>query len=134
MWWAWVEDAPSKQVSWQSAFWSLVPLALSTMTQPSGQVLRYPPLLRTYLRSSPVVCGLDALAQLVRLAVYLLGRYSTYPTHAAVRVMHVRSRALKDRGPEGFQALENVAIVRWLLFAFGTLPQAIKLMALGELR
>ncbi|KAF2259834.1 hypothetical protein CC78DRAFT_585514 [Lojkania enalia] len=136
MWWAWVQDdSSSKEVSWQSAFWALAPLALSTMTQPSGQVLQYPPQLRTYLRSSPIVCGFDAFAQLLRFSIYVLTGYCTGPTHAAIRVMQIRSRPSRRQGrEEGFQALENLPTVRYIIFFFGTLPQVIKLMALGGLR
>jgi hypothetical protein len=100
------------------------------MTQPSGQVLCYPPQLRTYVRSSPIICGTDALTQLVRIGAYLLGGFSPGPRHAVARAMHLRIRGLREQGPEeGFQALENLTLVRWLLFAFGTLPQTVKLMA-----
>jgi len=127
-------DSPSQEVSWQSAFWSLLPLALSCMTQPSGQVLQYPHQLRTYLRSSPIICAFDALAQLIRFSVYLLSGYYTSPLDAATRAMRVRTRPLRDSGPqEGFQTLETLTSVRWLIFVIGTLTQAVKLMATSGL-
>ncbi|KAJ8117650.1 hypothetical protein OPT61_g1186 [Boeremia exigua] len=118
----------------ESAFWGLIPLALSAMTQPSGQVLQYPIQLRTYLRSSPVVCGFDALTLLIRFAAYLLTGCYSAPLHAAARAMQIRNRPQNKLGPnEGFQALENLPTVRWLVFCFGTLPQAVKITAFGGL-
>jgi hypothetical protein len=44
--------------------------------------------------------------------------------------MRIRTSAqIYTRSEAGFQALENLTKVRWLIFAFGTVPQAVKLMA-----
>jgi hypothetical protein len=40
-------------VTWQTAFWTLIPLAINVMAQPSGRVCGAPSRYRTYLRSSP---------------------------------------------------------------------------------
>jgi hypothetical protein len=44
--------------------------------------------------------------------------------------MRIRTSAqIYTRSEAGFQALENLTKVRWLILAFGTVPQAVKLMA-----
>jgi hypothetical protein len=46
-----------------------MPLVTNVMTQPSGRVLSLTSRYRTYLRSSPIICALDALAFLLRVFI-----------------------------------------------------------------
>jgi hypothetical protein len=62
--------ASSNEISWQSALWSILPLAANTMVQPSGWICGFDPSLRTYLRSSPIVCAFDTFTILVRFLIY----------------------------------------------------------------
>ncbi|KAK4454883.1 hypothetical protein QBC34DRAFT_464749 [Podospora aff. communis PSN243] len=58
-------------VSWQAAWWALVPLSIAAMTQPCGRVLGSDsPNLRFYIRASPITCALDCVHFL---GVLLLG-------------------------------------------------------------
>lgn len=78
-----------------------------------------------------IICGFDALTQLVRPAAYLFtGSFHSLPM-AAATAMHLRTQTLNCTGDEGFQALENLTTVRWFLLAFGALPQAAKLAGMG---
>jgi hypothetical protein len=58
-------------VSWQTAYWTLIPLAVNTVAQPSGRILGLPAKYRTYLRCSPLICATDSLSIFIRLILYL---------------------------------------------------------------
>ncbi|KAE8365862.1 hypothetical protein BDV27DRAFT_126149 [Aspergillus caelatus] len=122
---------PSPQVSWQSAFWALVPLALVTMFQPSGRVCGFHPRLRTYLRGSPFICAADSLAILFRFAIYWISGRS--PSLAAQMILSIRFSAIdnaEDEPSETIRELEKLTIIRWLGFLIGSLSQALKLTAM----
>ncbi|KAF2267548.1 hypothetical protein CC78DRAFT_613981 [Lojkania enalia] len=118
-------------VSWQSAFWSLPPIAINAMMQPSGRVFSYDLSLRTYLRSSPIVCILDATLITIRFATYLCITHS--PFTAASRVIAIRNEDIGNAESWGFQHLEQSVFLRGFLFIAGVLPQIIKLLACSGL-
>ncbi|KAN0108826.1 hypothetical protein V8E51_008568 [Hyaloscypha variabilis] len=96
------------------------------MAQPSGRVLGLPPKYHTYLRCSPIICAVDTLSILIHLISYL----KSYSIKEAIPLF-IRERFGDDEEDvEGIQAIEKVTFVRWLFFVFGTLGQAIKLMAM----
>ncbi|KAJ4288592.1 hypothetical protein N0V90_011829 [Kalmusia sp. IMI 367209] len=119
-------DGPD-QVSWQSAFWALVPIQLSVMTQPSGRVLDLPARLRTYARSSPIMCAFDAASKLIEFGA-ILWYYGFDFQMAAVALVE---EAYGDGEPEklGIQAVEDLGFIRALLFILGALPQVVKLLS-----
>jgi len=120
--------ASPSPVSYQTAFWTLVPLAVSTMTQPSGRVLGSSPQYRTYLRSSPILCSVDALFFLLRLVFSPL--VLRIPLRQAIEItIQERYRDIEDP-VEGIQYLEKQTWLRWLWFVLGTLGPAIKLAAM----
>ncbi|KAE8140986.1 hypothetical protein BDV38DRAFT_218478 [Aspergillus pseudotamarii] len=122
---------PSSQVSWQSAFWALVPLALVTMFQPSGRVCGLHPRLRTYLRGSPFICAADSLAILFRFATYWISGRS--PSLAAQMILSIRFSAIdnaEDEPSETVRDLEKLTIIRWVGFLIGSFSQALKLTAM----
>jgi WD40 repeat protein len=99
------------------------------MTQPSGRTCGVAEQYRTYLRSSPIFCAIDAIALVVRLSIYLLRGKSFF--EALLTVRRTRFDDNQDVSFDGgFQGLERLTWVRWLIFSFGTLPQVIKLLAL----
>lgn len=55
---------------WFRAFYILPTFALITMNQPAGRVLNASPYNGYWLRASPFICALDAIALIVRLLVY----------------------------------------------------------------
>lgn len=118
------------QVSWQSAFWGLVPLLLSVMTQPCGRVCHFSSRLRTYVRCSPIICAADALATLIEMTA--LTRRGANPRDAAYAILKARYHD-EDTGSgsgEGLQSVEKLGFIRALLFLLGTLPQVVKVMAM----
>lgn len=105
-----------------------MPLVTNIMTQPSGRVLSLPSRYRTYLRSSPIICALDALAFLLRVFItpYLL----PISLHQALdAVLRERYKDIEDAS-EGLQSLEKQTWLRWVFFIVGTLGPSIKLMAM----
>ena len=124
-------DAQS-QVSWQSALWALVPIALNSMTQPSGKVLGMPSKFSFYLNSSPIVVTVDALELLFKLV------WRTYSTRSLATAAHsITQERFSDVGGSrsGLAQLQEIKSVRLIVFVFGALPQIIKLYAMtGVLR
>lgn len=124
--------APASTVSWQSAFWALVPLALNSMSQPSGMVCEFPSKFNFVLRSSPIICLLDALLVLARLAWYTAVLKS--PSAAVQRIIRRRFQDIKDEAEENSLAsLRRNTPFRLCLFNLGALPQIVKLYALRGL-
>jgi hypothetical protein len=122
-----VDSAPaSSQVSWQTAYWTLIPLAVNTMAQPSGRILSLPAKYRTYLRCSPLICAADCLSIFIHLALY----FSSFPPKDAIRLLTTERFGDNEKAAEGIQAIEKLTFIRWLFFVFGTLGPGVKLMAM----
>lgn len=121
----------SREISWQNAFLSLPPLAINSMMQPWGRVCGFDPSLRTYLRSSPIVCAFDAVTIIIRFVAYSCVGLSG-PV-AAKKVIAARRGDDDDTERGGIRSLEQVLFVRCVVLAFGVLPQVIKLMACSGL-
>jgi hypothetical protein len=100
------------------------------MTQPSGRVLNIPAQHRTYLRSSPIFCALDALSFLVKLVRSCLPPPGVPRSQAIARVIRQRYRDVDDEAAEGIQSLEKMTVLRWVFFLLGTLGPAVKLCAM----
>lgn len=115
-------------VSWQSAFWALVPPALNSMTQPCGRVCGYSARFRIYLRSSPVTCAVDTLDVFMRISTLWL---SGIPFRKSCYTVKANRFDESDFQHEGLQALGKRAWERWILFGLGTLPQVIKLLSMN---
>jgi hypothetical protein len=136
-------------VSWQTIFWTLVPLAIGSMSQPGGRICGLSSRYRTYLRCSPILCSADALSVVLQLiASYTYQRQSVL--EAIGTLLHERfnpDEGLGGQEPgddilapererefegeaEGILSLEKMTWLRWLWFILGTLPPTIKLMAM----
>ena len=117
----------SNQVSWQSAFWALVPIALNSMTQPSGKVLGMPSEYGFYFNSSPIVCTANAL----ELFFMLVWRtYSMRSVNAAAQSMAEEVFEDVGGGRSGLAQLQENKAFRLIVFVIGALPQLIKLYAM----
>src|SRR6266480_4646464 len=115
----------SNLVSWQSAYWGLVPLAINVMAQPSGRICGFNSRWRFYLRSSPIVCVVDLVALLLRFIILLFRGHS----FAEAMGYTLESRELHlAADPVGVQAIEKVPVLRFIIFVF-TLLQAVKLLS-----
>ncbi|KAF1980524.1 hypothetical protein BU23DRAFT_10884 [Bimuria novae-zelandiae CBS 107.79] len=144
-----IQQVDPDKVPWPSIFWALITVQLSVMTQKSGGVLGYPARLRTYFRSSPIVCGFEVLHIAIRFGVNLwLYSWAHIWGHAHIQTWQGRTlfrRVLSDAlialfrdfPPDhdseklGIQPVENLGFVRALFFALGTLPQTIKILGFG---
>ena len=83
------------------------------------------------LRTSPIVCGFDALYTTILFLFDPL--YLKSPKAAALRVSKRRFRDVPDNEEGSLQKLQENALFRVFIFLFGTLPQVIKLCALQGL-
>ncbi|PMD16714.1 hypothetical protein NA56DRAFT_649275 [Hyaloscypha hepaticicola] len=125
----------SSQVSWETAFWTLVPLAVNVMAQPCGRILGRDTRYWTYLRCLPIMCAADSLSIIVRLGIYgsgfLAKRGVRLPFWESLKlVIHHRFHdENEDEDAEGIRAMGRTTWLRWLFFIFGTLTPAIKLLA-----
>jgi hypothetical protein len=108
-------------VSWQSAFWSLVPLALNSMAQPGGMVCFYPSKYGAALRSSLILCGIDTLFILKEWIFLIIPAGS--PLKAANLWAEFRFQDIDERREiEGsFSNLQKNAFFRIVMFVFGAL-------------
>lgn len=121
----------AQEISWPTAFWFLPPLTINSMMQPSGRVCGFDLSLRTYLRSSPIVCVFDAVTIILRFVVYCC--LDLAPPVAAKRTIYMRRRNDDAMEFGGIRALEQLPFLRWVWFVIGVLPQVIKLMACSGL-
>ena len=120
---------PQNTVSWQSAFWAIIPIALNSMTQPAGSVFDYHGRDQCFaLRSSPIVCASDAvffLYCLIRQTV-LVGS----PHEALKLVVQHRYRNEDREGQTSAAKLQQNFMFRLALFALGALPQVVKILSI----
>lgn len=139
-----VKAAPSlPPVTWQTIFWTLVPLAINAMSQPGGRVCGLSSRYRTYLRCSPLVCFADMVSIFMWMLI-LTGYQRLSFTEALGIALHRRFTENRDvrfqttcpileskeTETEGIQKLERMTWLRWLWFVLGTLPPAIKLLSM----
>ncbi|KAL2783550.1 hypothetical protein BJX66DRAFT_318324 [Aspergillus keveii] len=122
----------SPEISWPTIFFWMVCLALNSIAQRSGRVLGTKCRHQAILRSSPIVCGFDAMDMLIS---WVAHAYS--PTTPRPRIRHGASKVLLQRfidkeGTPNIQAIARFkaqSAVRYLAFFLGVIPQLIKLFA-----
>ena len=108
-------------VSRQSAFWAVFALGLNTFVQPGEQYYG------RVARLSPAICLLESTLTLLSI-VYFYRR--TRNCHESITLL-VRSYRREDTNIIGEPPKSNEAwVVRFLVFACGALPQAIKLFGM----
>lgn len=121
------------QVSWQSIFWALVPIAFNSMTQPAGSLSDGMTVEESFFfRSSPLVCICDAFTALLQLICYSV---QLRDVRLAVRLLSTKrlethTLAISDTTERSsLSRLQDLGLVRAILFFGGALPQAIKLFS-----
>ncbi|KAG7008016.1 hypothetical protein G7Y79_00007g021410 [Physcia stellaris] len=119
----------SNQVSWQSAFWALVPIALNSMSQPSGKVLGFPPKYGFFLNSSPIVCVANALELVFKLSWRSWSMRSLDEAFDSV-ADELFGNDESPEHPDTITQLQEMKAVRLIVFSFGALPQVVKLCAM----
>ncbi|KAK0649319.1 hypothetical protein B0T16DRAFT_409834 [Cercophora newfieldiana] len=116
-------------VSWQAAWWALVPLSIGAMVQPCGKVLdSNSGNLRFYIRASPVICAVDCAHFLV---VLLLG----FSVDLRLFARNVKYELNRRFGGEGFggdsQSAQDSRTARLCLLVISSIPcQTVKLVAM----
>lgn len=108
------------------------------MSQPGGRVCGLPSRYRTYLRCSPFVCLADSVSILMWMVVLVayqrlsfiealgISLHRRFSENGALGVLAANGFETK-----GVQVLEKMTWLRWLWFALGTVPPAIKLLAMS---
>jgi hypothetical protein len=129
--------ASSNEVPWYSALYALLPIAMNSMFQNAGQTCRFHASLRIYLRSSPIVCAMDAVFILIRFALYT---YHGHPVRCAAREI-IAARSLLDEDhrrdhaaneapkPGRLLSLERNPFLSYLSLLVFVVPQVVKLLA-----
>lgn len=118
-----VSISPPNQISWQSAFWSLVPIALNSMTQPSSIVFGFPSKYSFALRSSPILYGFEALYTVVMFVLNAF--FLKNPKASALKIAKWRFRYTPGNEEGSLQKLQENTIFRIAIFLLGALPQII---------
>ncbi|KAE9987348.1 hypothetical protein EG328_003072 [Venturia inaequalis] len=123
----------SKQVSRASVLWTLSVLALNSMSQPSGRVCNSPSEIGFYLRSSPLVCLLDAFYIPTRMiwTRYNCQRNGTNTFVKDFLKFRFRDEPLRGTAPVdgSLRSFRKNVVTRWILFGLGALAPAIKIYA-----
>ena len=119
---------PDPEVTWQVAFFALVPLALGCMTQPVGRVFDAPPELRVWLRANPLICAGDIFQYLLR----ILSAYAVEPCWSWRPLKSVLADRFRDTDWSAPRPqFEQAALGRWALVLLGgILSPTVKLMAM----
>ncbi|KAK0100561.1 hypothetical protein ONS95_007021 [Cadophora gregata] len=118
-----------KEVSWQTAWWSLVPLAIGTMIQPCGNILGYKDKnFRFYIRASPLICIADVVHFTI---IILLGSSLNRQRFIKNIKYELNVRFNGDSTEHDIQNAENTRLMRIVLLVVAGIPcQTIKLVAM----
>lgn len=116
-------------ISWQTAWFSLLPLAIAVMTQPCGSVCGLPTRYRGFLRSSPIICVVDTAYFMSLLVLSCVAA----PGHVAETLRALLKERFLDEEtqPAGrWRQMENAMWARWAFFAVGCVPLAVKFVVM----
>ena len=116
-------------MSWQVAWWALVPLAIAAMTQPCGNVLGLGAgNTRFFNRASPILC----IADLLQFLLFVLLGFSFDRRKWLRNIQYeIRLRFQGERGAVDLQNAENTTTMRWVLLGVsGVACQSVKLVAM----
>ncbi|KAI1123202.1 hypothetical protein F5Y10DRAFT_286384 [Nemania abortiva] len=124
-------------VTWQTAWFAVVAIAMNSMSSPNGMVLGFPSAWGEVLRSSPIICLFDAL-ELSAFWLFVIVFNGEGPCTAARRVARVRfgdALSTDEEGANsgGSQSISELRSRFWIAqaaFGIGTLTQAVKLFGL----
>lgn len=123
------ELSPPSTVSWESLLWGIVTIALNSMSQPSGAVCGYKADVGFLLRSSPVICVIDA----VQHSVHLLYSYfvSQPRSFSKARDRLIENHRFQRESHNRYVALgKSEWYGRAVVFVI-TVSQFVKIVALG---
>src|SRR5437016_1311011 len=112
----------AQSVSWQSAFWALVAIAINTCLQYSGNICEVKSALGILIKSSPLFCLLDSIVVWFQIIYYM----TRMKPRAALR--HVASSREQHNADQPGNLF--VKSIGGCLLLFLALAQALKLFAL----
>ncbi|KAF9880743.1 hypothetical protein CkaCkLH20_01785 [Colletotrichum karsti] len=115
-------DTSDAQLSWPSAFWALVAVALSTALQPSGRIVGFPSSWSPALKFSPVFCIINTVEALRCIGI------RRNPEWTLV-VAPYKYDTDADPAHSDVGALQRNTLLRVIAFVLGPLLQATKLYA-----
>ncbi|KAH0435881.1 hypothetical protein CcaCcLH18_04663 [Colletotrichum camelliae] len=115
-------DTSDAQLSWQSAFWALVAIALNTATQPSGRIVGFPSSWGPALKCSPVFCIVNAIEALNCIR---LRRDFAWALVVAPHKYDVDEKSAH----RDVVSLQRNTLIRVVTFVLGPVLQATKLYA-----
>jgi hypothetical protein len=115
---------PIGTVSWQSAFWALVTIALNSCLQETGKICEIEAKLGLLVKSSPVFCAVDALIAWGQILYYL----TRVRPREALRIV---ARSRQQHGTDTQEESRSISLIvsRCLLLLLAIL-QGLKLYAL----
>lgn len=90
----------SNEVCWESLWYALIPIALNSMLQPrepTGTTCGFDSSLRIYLRSSPILCAVDATFILIRFIFYTRRRGHVYSLARAAKEIRYARGVVEER-------------------------------------
>ena len=119
------------EVTWQVAFWALIPLALGTMSQPVGRMFDIPSKYGFWLRSTPIFCVGDLIYFMLR--VIFTCSLQGGPFLQRVKE-EIRYRYRDEDWSKESKDVEKSALRRWIVILIGSIPcQTIKVMFMGDI-
>ena len=111
----------AQRVSWRSAYWALIGLALNTFTQSPGKVLGFPEKSDRCLRTSPVICLADTTLILLEYLAFLWkGKNHVDSARCIVEQREFEPTTGRDEKTWWFKTV----------VFFGALTQAVKLFGM----
>ncbi|WYZ41324.1 hypothetical protein EsH8_V_000219 [Colletotrichum jinshuiense] len=116
-------DTSENQLSWQSAFWALIAVALNTATQPSGRICGFPSDWGLCLKWSPVFCIINIFEALSCVSL------RRGPEWALVVAPHKYGNDTTDSAHSDVASLQRNTLIRIVAFVLGPVLQATKLYA-----
>lgn len=120
-------NTTNDRLSRQAAFWALVPIALNTMTQPTGRILDLPSSFNFVARSSPFICLFSTFYSLGQVTFW--GWREQSLKKGLQTFANTRFKDVEEPAAGTFESLRKNTVFRILLFGLGALPQIIKLYA-----
>lgn len=112
-------------LSWQSAFWALMAIIISTATQPSGRILGMPSEWGFALKLSPVMCFVNAVEALS----YIRIQRNPWAVRLVPGKYVSSDEASPSYGRHNISTLQHNSALRITLFVLGPILQIVKLFA-----
>lgn len=123
-----INNDVSLAITGPQAFFWLVCLALNSVSQSSGTISGLSYKHRAILRSSPLLCAIDAVDMIVTSIIITLVLKG--PRKSATQILSQRFHTNEDGElKHTIQDLKKHVGCRWIVFGLGVVPQAIKLFA-----